>query len=34
VTDIAVFCDSDGTGASSVSYFADIRLRRAGPRTK
>ena len=29
VTDIAVFCDSDETGTSSVSYFADIRLHRA-----
>jgi hypothetical protein len=29
VTDIAVFCDSDDTGTSSVSYFADIRLYRA-----
>ena len=28
VTDIAVFCDSDETGTSSVSYFADIRLHR------
>ena len=26
VTDIAVFCDSDETDTSSVSYFADIRL--------
>ncbi len=34
VTDIAVFCDSDETGASSVSYFADVRLRRADLRTK
>lgn len=32
VTDIAVFCDSDETGMSSVSYFADIRLRRAPPK--
>jgi len=29
ITDIAVFCDSDETGTSSVSYFADIRLDRA-----
>ena len=29
VTDIAVFCDSNETGTSSVSYFADIRLDRA-----
>jgi len=26
VTDIAVFCDSDETDTSSISYFADIRL--------
>ena len=26
VTDIAVFCDSDETGTSSISYFAAIRL--------
>ena len=25
---IALFCDSDETGARSVSYFADIRMRR------
>jgi len=31
VTDIAVFCDSDETGTTSVSYFADIRLGRAAP---
>jgi hypothetical protein len=31
VTDVAVFCDSDETGTSSVSYFADIRLRRTSP---
>lgn len=29
VTLVAVFCDSDETGSSSISYFADIRLRRA-----
>lgn len=32
VTVVAVFCDSDETGASSISYFADIRLRRAAGR--
>lgn len=32
VMDIAVFCDSDETGSSSISYFADIRLRRASPK--
>jgi hypothetical protein len=26
--DIALFCDSDDTGSASVSYFADVRLRR------
>lgn len=31
VTDVAVFADSDETGTSSVSYFADIRLGRAVP---
>lgn len=31
VTDIAVFCDSDETGTSSVSYFARIHLDRAVP---
>jgi len=32
VTVVAVFCDSDETGTSSVSYFADIRLGRATQR--
>jgi hypothetical protein len=31
VTDIAVFCDSDETDTSSISYFADVRLGRARP---
>lgn len=31
VTEIAVFCDSDETGTSSISYFADIRLARVAP---
>jgi len=26
LSDIAIFCDSDETGAESVSYFSDIRL--------
>lgn len=28
VTDIALFCDSDETGTSSVAYFADVRMKR------
>jgi hypothetical protein len=31
ITDIAIFCDSDETGARSVSYFANVRLERAVP---
>lgn len=31
ITDIAIFCDSDETGASSIAYFADIRLERGAP---
>ena len=27
--DVAVFCDTDGTGGGSVSYLADVRVRRA-----
>lgn len=30
ITDIAIFCDSDETGGSSIAYFADVRLNRAG----
>ena len=29
ITDIAIFCDSDETGGSSIAYFADVRLDRA-----
>ena len=28
VTDIALFCDSDETKSHSVSYFADVRMKR------
>ena len=28
VIDIAIFCDSDETGGETVSYFADVRMRR------
>lgn len=28
LTEIAVFCDSDETGTRSISYFADVRLKR------
>jgi hypothetical protein len=31
ITDIAIFCDSDETGASSIAYFADVRLDRGVP---
>jgi hypothetical protein len=31
ITDIAIFCDSDDSGASSIDYFADIRLERGAP---
>ena len=31
ITDIAIFCDSDETGASSIAYFADVRLERGAP---
>lgn len=29
VFEIGLFCDTDDTGARSVSYFADVRMRRA-----
>ena len=32
ITDIALFCDTDDTGTRSIAYFADVVLRRAGPR--
>ena len=31
ITDIAIFCDSDETGASSIAYIADVRLERGAP---
>jgi hypothetical protein len=30
-TGIAIFCNSDERGASSIDYFADIRLERGAP---
>jgi hypothetical protein len=34
LVDIAVFCDSDDTHTSSVSYFAYVRLERRGGRAR
>ena len=33
VVEIAIFCDSDETGTSSVSYVADVRMKRASEKS-
>ena len=31
ILEIALFCDSDETGAHTVAYFADVRVEQAPP---